>query len=112
MTDIWDEKPLILKCMGTHEVGVNPRFLDWLENVKLQYDLLKTRHEVILELGEERDKKLEAVKKWFHRLDTAIYNMSISLPPEKDRYTQVKAKPLRDTMLMRDRIKDVLEGKA
>jgi len=56
------------------------------------------------------EKKLEAVKKWSHKLDTAVYNMSISLPPEEDRYVQVKAKALRDTMLMRDRIKDVLEA--
>ena len=54
--------------------------------------------------------KLEAVKKWFHRLDTAVYKMSIGLPPEEDRYVQVKAKALRDTMLMRDRIKDALEA--
>ena len=32
--DIWDEKPPLLRNAGTIEVGVNPKFLDWLENLK------------------------------------------------------------------------------
>ncbi len=32
--DIWGEKPPLLRNAGTIEVGVNPKFLDWLENLK------------------------------------------------------------------------------
>lgn len=58
----------------------------------------------------ELEDKLESTRKWFHRLDTAVYKMSLSLPSKTSRYTYVSSKALRDTMLMRDRIKNILEA--
>ncbi len=51
MTAIWDEMPPILTNINTHEVGTNPRFLDWLENLKAKITQL---HEC---LGEYHSKQ-------------------------------------------------------
>ena len=82
--------------------------LRWGKNTKVETILMEFN--AVNTGNQQKREKLEAVKKWFHRLDTAVYNMSIGLPPEEDRYVRVKAKALRDTMLMRDRIKDALEA--
>ncbi len=51
MTDIWDEMPPILTNIGTLEVGTNPKFLEWLENLKAKITQL---HEC---LGEYHSKQ-------------------------------------------------------
>ena len=51
MTAIWDEMPPILTNIGTHEVGTNPRFLEWLENLKAKITQL---HECLGEYHSEQ----------------------------------------------------------
>lgn len=38
--EIWGEKPPILTNVGTHEVGINPKFVGWLEKLKAHIDWL------------------------------------------------------------------------